>query len=62
MEEYLKSRHTTINRELTLAKEAKLKAPTIGQEKVLAMRIVEKEACIEEINKAQRQLRHETAI
>jgi len=61
MEEYLKDRHSTLNRELTQAKLDKLKAPTLGQERAAAMKILTVEARINEVNKAQIQLKNETA-
>ena len=60
MEEYLKSRHSTLNRELSAAKLDKLKASTIGLERAAALKIVELNARIEEVNKAQIQLKNET--
>jgi len=60
MKEYLKSRHGKLNMELSQAKLEKLKAPTMGLIRTAELKIVELNARIEEVNKAQIQLKNET--
>lgn len=61
MEEYLKQRHASLNRELTIAEKSKLTAPTLGLERAASMKVFALKSRIEEINKAQIQLKNETA-
>ena len=59
MEEYLKARHKTLNKELTEATRDKMKATTLGQSRLAAIKVIELNARLTEINKAQKQLRNE---